>query len=193
MEKTIISATVRKEKPNKLRRTGFIPGVLNGPGTASSSVQFENTAMSRAITKHGSNAKVWVDLDGVKKFGFIKAIQRDPVEGKLLHVSIQLVSENQEVRMQLPISFHGLAELERKQLHIEIRKSEVEVSGITELMPDSLTVNVSEKASGDTVTSADFSLSPELKVIEPENEIYAAIKEVRIEPEQEPEEAKPVE
>ena len=60
-------------------------------------------------------------------------------------------------------------------------------------MPDSLTVNVSEKASGDTVTSADFSLSPELKVIEPENEIYAAIKEVRIEPEQEPEEAKPVE
>lgn len=191
MEKTILKAAVRREKPNRVRNAGFIPGVLNGPGTVSSSVQFENQMLKRVISKHGSNAKVWVDMDGEKKFGFIKDIQKDPVEGKILHVAIQLVSENQEVKMQLPVIFHGLAELEHKLLHVEICRADIEIQGKMSLIPETISVDVSEKNAGDSITAADFHLASELKVLNPESEIYAVIKSIKEVPAEETEEAQP--
>ena len=43
-------------------------------------------------------------------------------------------------------------------LQVQIYKSEIEVSGRAELMPDEIIVDVSEKESGDNITAADFNL-----------------------------------
>ena len=176
MENIVIKATERSEKPKKVRSAGFIPGVLNGPGTASADVQFENVALNKIITKHGTNAKLWVVLGDKKSFGFIKEVQKHPVEGKVMHVAIQLVSKDQDIKMQLPILFNGHAALENKSLQMQICKAEVEVAGKAECMPDEVTVDVSKKESGENITAVDFHLPSGIKILNPENEIYAVIK-----------------
>lgn len=193
MENISIKAIARSEKPKKVRDAGFIPGVLNGPGTTSIPVKFDSIALNKIIARHGSNAKLWVALGDEKKFGFIKEVQRHPVEGKVIHISIQLVSKDQNVKMQLPIAFHGQNELESRLLQLQIYKAEIEVEGKPAFMPDEVIVDVAKKEVGDNITVKDFSLSHEIKVVDPENEIYAVIKAAKAEAVEEAEEVKPEE
>ena len=193
MENVSIKAIARSEKPKKVRDAGFIPGVLNGPGTTSIPVKFDSIALNKIITRHGSNAKLWVALGDEKKFGFIKEVQRHPVEGKVIHISIQLVSKDQNVKMQLPIAFHGQNALESRLLQLQVYKAEIEVEGKPAFMPDEVIVDVAKKEVGDNITVKDFSLSHEMKVVDSENEIYAVIKAAKAEAAEEPEEEKPEE
>jgi len=131
---------------------------------------------------------LWVDLDDEKIFGYIKEVQRHPVEGKIIHVAIQLLSKDQEVKMLLPITYHGIAELEHRLLQLQVYKAEIKVSGIGANMPDSVVVDVSEKESGDNISAIDFNLPKEIKILDSEDELYAGIKAVREEIAEEPEE-----
>jgi len=179
MEEIIIKAMERTEKPNKVRNAGFIPGVLSGPGKTSTSVQFESAVLNKIIAKHGANAKLWVVLGDKKHFGFINEVQRHPVENKIIHISIQLVTKDQNVKMQLPIIYSGHFELVNKLLQIKVCKSAIEVIGNAALIPDEVTVDVSEKKAGENITSIDLHLPTGIKILEPENEIYAVIKAVK--------------
>jgi len=190
MEKIILNALERSGKLNKVKNEGFIPGVLSGAGIASTSVKFENLALNKIISKHGTNAKVWVQVGDEEKFGFIKELQRHPVDGKIIHVAMQLVSKDQEVKMQLPIAFHGNVELEHKLLHVQILTSEVVVVGKPALIPDVVIVDVSKKEFGENITAIDFNLPPEIKIIDSDNEIYAVIKAIKEAIVEEPEETK---
>lgn len=176
MEQIILKAMPRSEKPKKVRNAGFIPGVLNGPGTTSTSVQFDSAALNKIITKHGTSAKLWIEVNNEKKFGLIKEVQKHPVEAKVIHVAIQLVSQDQEVKMQLPIIFHGHEELEHQLLQLQVYKPEIEVEGKAQTMPDEVIVEVSDKAVGYTVTAADFNLAKDIKILDQEDEVYAIIK-----------------
>jgi len=120
MEEINLKAMPRTEKPNRVRNAGFIPGVLNDSNTVSTSVQFETVALSRIIAKHGSKAKLWILMDNEKKFGFIKEVQKNLIDGKIIHIVIQLVSKDQEIKMQFPITFRGHLDLEHKHLQLRL-------------------------------------------------------------------------
>ncbi len=189
MEDTIIKGTARSLNSKIGKNAGLIPGVLNGLGTASTPIILETIPINKIIAKHGKNAKLWVELNNEKKFGYIKEVQRHPVEGKIIHVAIQMLAKDQEVKMQLPITYHGSAELENKLLQLQVYKSEIKVSGIGANMPDSVVVDVSKKESGDNITAVDFHLPTELIILDAEDELYAGIKAIRDVLVKEPEEA----
>ena len=176
MEEIILKAKARSTDTKIVKNSGFIPGVLYGPGTVSTSVVFESIPLNKIISKYGKNAKLWVDLDNEKKFGYIKEIQRHPVEGKTIHVAITLLSLDQEVKIQLPITYRGIVELEHRLLSLQVYKTGIKVSGIGANMPDCVVADVSEKVFGDEITAGDFHLPPEIKILDSENETYAGIK-----------------
>jgi len=188
MDEIILKTMLRTDTPKKVRLAGFIPGVLNESDLTSTSVQFVGTELNKIISKHGSNAKVWVTIGDDKKFGFIKEVQKSPLDRKIIHIAIQLVSKDQEIKMQLPISYHGREELEHKQLQVQVYKAEIDVSGKPVLMPDVIIVDVSKKELGDTITAADLNISAEIKIHDAENEVYAVIKAIKEVVEEEPEE-----
>ena len=190
MEDTILKATMRTESPKKARDAGFTPGVLNEHDTTSTSVQFDTPALNKVIAKHGPNAKIWVEMGKKKRFGFIKEVQRHPVEGKVIHVSVQLMTKDQEVKMHLPIAFHGRDELEHRLLQVHVYKSDMEVVAKATLMPDVVVTDVSKKEAGDSITIADFNLPAEIRVLDGEHEIYAVIKAAKEAPVEEPAEVK---
>jgi large subunit ribosomal protein L25 len=176
MEELILKAVERTEASKKVRKAGFIPGVLNEAGATSTSVQFEAAAVNKVIEKHGPNAKLWVELGAKKNFGFLKEVQRHPLERRVVHVAVQLVSQSKELKMQLPITFHGREELEGRSLELHVRKSEIEVSGKASLMPDVVVADISKKEAGENVTVIDFHLPKEIMTVDPADEIYAIIK-----------------
>lgn len=187
MEETILNAIESTEKPKKVRQAGFTPGVLYGGGNTAAKVKFESSALNKILTRHGHNAKLWVNIDANKNFGFVREVQKHPVEGKVIHIAIQLISQDQEVKMQIPITFQGRDELEKRMLTLQVSKSEIAVFGKANLIPDAVVVDVSNMELEDNITMKDFDLDPQIKVQDFEDEIYATIKEVYEEqPEEEP-------
>ena len=176
MEKIVLSAKTRTGKPGQVRKAGFIPAVLNKPDTTSYPVQFEAIPLNRAIAHHGSNARLWVDFDGSNQFGYVKELQKDPVEGKIIHVSIQLVSQKQEVKMQVPIAYHGLEALENRFLQLNIIRSEIALLGQAVQLPEVLSVDVSEMDADESIVSANFKIGKNIQILDPEDEVYAIVK-----------------
>ena len=174
MEVTYLTAVDRTMKPKQCRETGFTPGVLYGDGVLNGiTVQFETAELKKVIATHGSNAKVWVNYGGNKKFGFIKQVQRHPVSATVIHIDVFLVSQDHKVSMQIPITFDGRDSLDNVLL--QVYKSEIEVLGKVTLMPDAVVVDVSTMVLGDTITSKNFKLDTQLKITESENEVYGVI------------------
>ncbi|SDP17250.1 50S ribosomal protein L25 [Clostridium gasigenes] len=176
MEKNILNAFERTTKSKRFKENGFIAGVIYGDNVKeATSVKFEESSLRKILSKHGSNAKVWVKYGEGKKFGFIKEIQRHPVTAKITHIDVQLVSKNHEIKLQLPIEFKGEKNLVANLLKLNIQKTEIDVFGKMALMPDVVVIDVSEKELGDTITIKNFNLDKEIKISDNEDEIYATI------------------
>ncbi|MBU3133941.1 50S ribosomal protein L25 [Clostridium gasigenes] len=176
MEKIILNAFERTTKSKRFKENGFIAGVIYGDNVKeATSVKFEESSLKKILSKHGSNAKVWVKYGEGKKFGFIKEIQRHPVTAKITHIDVQLVSKNHEIKLQLPIEFKGEKNLGANLLKLNIQKTEIDVFGKMDLMPDVVVIDVSEKKLGDTITIKNFNLDKEIKISDNEDEIYATI------------------
>ncbi|KAF0092585.1 MAG: ribosomal protein L25 Ctc-form [Fusobacteria bacterium] len=187
MEKIIIKALERPKKTGKFKEQGFVPGVLYGEGMeGSASVKFDAAVIRNLISQHGSNAKIWVDYNGTKKFGFVKATQSDMLSNKLLHIDIQVIAKDQKMKIQIPIRFIGEEVLKAKDLELHISKHEVTVIGDMNKMPESIEVDVSELELGGQVTYEDFKLDESLVTDEKEL-AYGVINHLKLMKVEEPE------
>lgn len=193
MDESFIEALDRTEKLSKIRLDGFVPGVIHGEGFVyGKPVKFNMAALQKVISKHGSKAKVWVKVDDSKKIGVIKEIQREPVSGKIYHVDMQLVSMDHDLKTKIPIIFHGKNKLEAKRLVLHVYKSEIEISGNPQSMPESIVVDVEGKGLDYSITLKDMHFDNTIKVHEHDSEVFAVISEIRSKIES-PKEETPVE
>ncbi|APC39758.1 50S ribosomal protein L25 [Clostridium estertheticum] len=185
MEQVILNALERTTSNKKFNEDGFIAGVMYGDGsTDATSVKFELVPLRKILVKHGSNAKVVVKYGEEEKTGFIKEIQRHPVTAKITHIDVQLVSKDHEIKLQLPISYKGEENLSSQRLQLQVQKSEIDVFGKMAIMPDSLSVDVSQMALGDSITIKNFDLNKEIRVTDKEDEVYASITQMKEEVEE---------
>lgn len=178
MKQTILKANSRTGSPKQARRDGFIPGVLHGPDTTSTSVQFERSEFLRILTKHGSNAKVWIELGKEKHFGILKEIQKDPLDKSIVHVTVHLVSQDQEIKVLTALVFSGREELENRSLMLQTVKDQIELSGKAATMPEAIHFDVTGKNFGDTVTAKDLQVPKGVRILDSEDELYAVVKDL---------------
>ena len=176
MEEIFLQAIERTKQPGKFKESGFVSGVLYGDSIAEATpVKFEAQALKKVLTSHGSNAKVWIKLNNNKKFGFIKEVQKHPISGSVTHIDVQIVSKDHELKLQIPIAYKGEDDLKKKQLQLQVYKSEITVLGKMDFMLDAIYIDLSEKKLGDTITLKDFDLDKQLKVSEKEDVVYGII------------------
>jgi len=187
LQEVILNAEERITKSGKFKEAGYIPGILYGDGIDNAtSVKFNESDLRRILSKHGAHTKLWIQYNDDKKFGFIKDIQKHPVSHQILHMDIQIVSQEHDVKMQLPIIFSGENQLRQNQLHLQVQKSVVDVIGKVILMPDALYVDVSEKEHGYMITAKDIELNEEIRILNPDD-IYGSIGHLKITTIEEPE------
>ena len=189
MEETILKASERTKQRGKFREKGFVAGVIYGEGVqASNPVKFDRAALQQILKSHGSNARVTILFNDNKTLGFIKEVQRDAISQQITHIDVQLVSKDQEVKLQIPVIYRGAEELADRQLQLQVYKYDATVMGRMDLMPDGLYVNVADMNIGDSITVDNFQLDPQLTVSEKEDAVYAVINNLPVEESAEDEE-----
>ena len=178
MEDIMLEAIERAD--GKFKESGFVPGILYGDGIeAATAVKFEEKALNKLITSHGSSAKLWININNSKKYGFIKEVQRKHLTRNVAHIDVQIVSKDHEIKMQIPITFIGEDVLKTKQLQLQVYKPEISVFGKMALIPDGVEVDISNMKLGETITLDNFTFDKLLK-IENEDAIYGIIINLRV-------------
>jgi large subunit ribosomal protein L25 len=185
MSEMLLRAEERTEAARKVRYEGFVPGVIYGTGVKDGMpIKFDESELNKVLKSQGMNPRMTIMLGDEKKNVLIKEVQKDPIKGNVIHVDLQAIAVDEIIRTTIPVIFSGRENVESKKLLLEVYLFEIEVSGPANIIPDSITIDVSGNEAGDTVTMADIELDSQIDPITPLDEVLAVVTMPMIEEEE---------
>jgi large subunit ribosomal protein L25 len=146
---TIISLSAEPRnvslKPGALRRTKMVPGVVYGRGIAAKSVQFESAALTRTIRQAGTSHLVALSIAGsdTAQRVLVREVQRDPVNGRILHVDLYAIVAGQRIHNMVPLVHRGEASALKLGGIVAQTLDTVEVECTPEDMPEFIELDLS--------------------------------------------------
>jgi large subunit ribosomal protein L25 len=145
----------------RLRRSGFIPGVLYGSGIEPQAIAVPERELRRVLTGgHGLHAILDVVVEGAEKThaSILKEYQHDPLRGKLTHIDLQEVRLDQPIQAQVTVLLTGAENApgvkEGGALSQVLR--EVNVEALPMEVPEHVELDVSAMVIGDSLRVSDL-------------------------------------
>ncbi|TVP67601.1 MAG: 50S ribosomal protein L25/general stress protein Ctc [Leptolyngbya sp. LCM1.Bin17] len=189
MELTIeCKARDPKAKANALRRQGLMPAVLYGHnGTESMSLTVDQKAADLLLRKAAvNNTMIALTIPDQSWTGkaLLREVQSHPWKNLVYHLSFFAVKAQDEVEVGVVLNFVGEPVGVRNEggvLNTEINEVTVRCKAVD--IPESIDVDVSGLALGDSLTLADLQLSDGSEIVgEPEQAIATVLQARKAEP-----------
>ncbi len=105
-----LAAEVRQaqgKRNRRLRREGFVPGIVYGPSIDPISVQFPYRAVEVTLMNAGGTNLIDIEVNGGSFPSLAREVQRDVVRGDILHVDFLAVDQTQRISVEVPIVMDG--------------------------------------------------------------------------------------
>lgn len=177
MGEYVLCAAERVEKANRVRKEGFVPGTVYGKGIGSISIKMDQKEL-RNLLKHSLKTNVSVKIGDDVKRCIIREIQKDPVSGHIIHVSLQTIQSDDIIRLKVPVIYHGKEKLGPGLQLLQERVPEVEIMGKAADIPEYVSIDVSGRQPGDKITVGDIQVENNIKIIDDKDDILAVVTEV---------------
>ena len=162
----------------RLRRTGFVPGVLYSGGKAAVSFSVPEREIRHALSgEHGTHAILDVVLEGQQRahHAVLKDFQVDAVKSRLLHVDLHEVRLDQPIQAQVVIELVGTPEGVVQGGVLSQVTREVNVEALPMEVPDRLPLDVEGLAIGDSVRVADLGTLDGVTVLDDPDTVVATV------------------
>jgi len=160
-------AKVNSRDSKKLRNSGYLPGSVSCKGKESLSIAVKAEDLRKSLASYGRNALFTLSLDNDTSITcMVKEIQTSPVKGDMIHVDLQQVFLNEEIRAELTIRIKGLETLEFKKLMALRQLDEITVKGLPQDIPDEIVIDVTNINEVENINISDIKLP---KGVVPEN------------------------
>jgi large subunit ribosomal protein L25 len=177
----------------RLRRSGFVPGVVYGGGSDTRHFQVDERQARNVLTHGGTLLDVQFDGGNATPV-VVKEQQRDPVRGRLLHLDLLEVRLDTEIQAEVAIELVGGEEAPgvKEGGVLEHVTHQVTIEALPTAIPESIPVDVSGMSIGDTLQLSAV-LPPEGvefvlgEGVDPDEVTIATLSPPRIEEEPEPE------
>jgi large subunit ribosomal protein L25 len=174
----------------RLRREGFVPGVVYGQGGEARPFQVPARELRHVLAE--GQTLLDLQLDGSKAVPVvIKEQQHHPVRGDVLHLDCLEVRLDEEIEAEVPIELEGADQAPgvREGGVLEHVTREVTVEALPTEIPERITVDVSDMDINDTINLASVTIPSAVKLMaeEPEEITIATLSPPRVEEEPEPE------
>lgn len=151
----------------RLRRTGQIPGVINGEGK-SRKIQLDAHAFKMLLRHHtGENLLLDVEVEGeATRKVLLKQVQHDGITGDAIHVDFQAISMTRKMRVRIPLLLVGepVGVLQEGGILEQILR-EIEIECLPTDMIEQIEVDVSGLNLGKTLLVRDVKVDPKLTVM----------------------------
>jgi large subunit ribosomal protein L25 len=136
----------------RLRRSGFVPGVVYGGGSDTRHFQVDERQARNVLTHGGTLLDVQFDGGNATPV-VVKEQQRDPVRGRLLHLDLLEVRLDTEIQAEVGIELVGGEEAPgvKEGGVLEHVTHQVTIEALPTAIPESIPVDVSGMSIGDTL------------------------------------------
>jgi large subunit ribosomal protein L25 len=188
MEKIELTAhkrDLRGKKVRFLRRQGITPVNLYGQGIESNALQIETPALKKALAQAGRTSLISLKIGSTKRqnMAIVRAIQRDPVKGDLVHVDFYQVRMDQKIKLAVPLVLVGKAPAVKEQGGILVHElSSLEVECLPANMPHSIELDISGLVQLDQALHVkDLHIPEGVTVLTEAEKVVAKIARARIE------------
>ena len=177
------------KKVRALRREGIIPINLYGPNMDSISLQAEIAVLRHLINKAGRNALISLKIEGDKKSKqvMLRDVQRDALNGKLLHVDLFQVDMSHKLRVEVPIMFIGVSPAAKGKGNMLIENlASLHVEALPADIPQHIEVDISVLvALGQAIHVRDLKTDEKAVILNDPGQIIVKIMEAKVEVEPE--------
>jgi large subunit ribosomal protein L25 len=163
----------------RLRKEGFIPGVLYGSGNQPHAICIPERELRRVLTgPSGLHAILDVVLEGQKTThaSILKEYQQDPLRGHISHVDLQEVRLDQPIQASVTVQLTGEPEGVKEGGVLSQVQREINVEALPMEIPEHIELDVSGMAIGDTLRLADLPEREGVKYLDnPEETVLATV------------------
>ena len=143
----------------RLRKQGFIPGVLYGKGKSSYAICVPERELRRVLTGAGGlHAILDVVLEGqaTTHASILKDYQQDPIRGHISHIDLQEVRLDQPIQASVTVQLIGEPAGVKEGGVLSQVQREINVEALPMEIPEHIDLDVSGMAIGDTLRLADL-------------------------------------
>ena len=163
----------------RLRKEGFIPGVLYGNGKQPYAICIQERELRRVLTgASGLHAILDVVLEGQKTThaSILKDYQQDPLRGHISHVDLQEVRLDQPIQASVNVQLIGEPEGVKEGGVLSQVQREINVEALPMEIPEHIDLDVSGMAIGDSLRLVDLPEREGVKYLDnPEETVLATV------------------
>jgi len=189
-----IAAQPRKDEgkgaSRRLRRAGKVPAVVYGAQAEPQSIEFEhNTVLLASQNEWFYSSILDLRIGETPQKVLLRDMQRHPFRAQLLHLDFQRVSENEEIRIRVPLHFLNQEKSPAGKMSgviVSHAMTEVEISCLPKNLPEYIEVDLEALSVGDIIHMSDLKLPegvqiPELKLGKEHDHAVVTAQEMRAE------------
>jgi large subunit ribosomal protein L25 len=162
----------------RLRRMGVVPAVIYGSNQREYTIQLDSKSFFDLARKQAShNFLVNIEIAGANektKLAIVQDIQRDPLNGSLIHVDFRAVSESDTIHAAVPIELRGEPVGVKTGGLLEQLVHEIEVSCSPSNLPDAIVNDVESLKIGQSLKVSQLNL-PEGVTVKLDGEVLVAL------------------
>src|SRR5436305_4661197 len=143
----------------RLRKQGFIPGVLYGNGNESHAISVPERELRRVLTGAGglhAILDVVVEGQSTTHASILKDFQQDPIRGHISHIDLQEVRLDQPIQASVNVQLVGEPEGVKEGGVLSQVQREINVEALPMEIPEHIELDVSGMKIGDTLRLVDL-------------------------------------
>ena len=178
-ERVKISASERQKlgsaESRRLRRQGFIPGVMYGQATPVPIAVAERDLRAALTGRSGMHAVLDVTVDGGSSHSAVlKDFQVSNIRGTLTHIDLQEVRLDQPIQTAVAVHLVGEPVGVKEGGVLSQVATEVRVEALPLEIPEHLDVDVSEMGVGDTLRLAELQVPDGVTILDDPDAVVLA-------------------
>ena len=180
-----------KNKVDKLRANGEIPGVLYSKGNEARMVSGLEKDLLKAYSEEGYSNIFEIELDGETVSVLFKEVQMHHIKNAMVHFDLYEIDMNTEITVEVPVILEGRDEVRVQPSSLIQVLNEITVTCLPKYLPSEAVVNVVEMQIGEAKTIADLDIygDENIKIdLEADETVATLVEPTEEEPEEEAEE-----
>ena len=175
-----------KGASRRLRRQGMVPAVIYGAGRDPRNLMFDHNKVLRQLEDPSFYSSILnVKVGEKSRAAIVKDIQRHPSKKQIIHIDLQRIVEDEQIKMQIPIHYLG----EEDAVGVKIGggtvtkiMTELEISCLPKDLPEFLEVDISDLELDQMLNVSDISLPEGVEIsdiIKEQDQAIVSIQEIK--------------
>ena len=180
MSKVVLQAKNRQKagsaESRRIRRNGRIPAVLYGRSGKPVSIDLDAFEFVKGTKGISESTIVKIDVDGKSYDAFVKATQRNIIDGNILHIDFYEVESGVVLRAKVPVILQGNPVGVREGGMLENPLHEIEVECLPKDLPERIELDISGLKANQSIHVRDIALASGVKLISNTDQVVALVK-----------------